>query len=503
MPDFTLVTDSTKWHSPRYGTPGGTIQYSFWTGYQPGQGFIFTQGFSSQMQAETREAFARWSTFANIDFQEIPDGPNATLGIRLGVAYSIDGSGGTEALTHRNWSGFKNITAAEIEVDPAEGWHLVNGRLYDSFGNSFYHIILHEIGHSLGLAHYDGGPAIMNTVANNIGDLQQSDVNGIQFLYGVRPPAPTNPEHVVITTPDNYSAPAMAAIPGGGFVMISDFQGLKAYLFDANGNAQGSAVTIGATGNEHIAQVASLPNGFLAAYYMTSGSTQVLASRAFDAHGVATGPQAILRSHDGAYGFDSFQVTRLSDGRLLATFRDLANAGIALEVFDPNGNPTALPTIKQSYATMPDIAGLATGGAVLTWANVTPGSQNYTIYGQRLGISGQAFGNSFVISTVTGSTEPQTYVTALPDGGFFAYWTPQTSVTLYDVKGRFYDPYGQPAGGEFFVNSIIAGHQRSASAVALSDGRVVVAWSSDFYEMRARISIRTATRWGMSFPSMS
>ena len=84
--------------------------------------------------------------------------------------------------------------AVEIRFDSGEGWHLQNGLEVSSLNLSFFVIALHEIGHSLGLGHYNAAPAVMNAVlTSSITDLTQSDKDGIAALYGDLTP-PVEPQ---------------------------------------------------------------------------------------------------------------------------------------------------------------------------------------------------------------------------------------------------------------------------------------------------------------------
>ena len=135
-------------------------------------------------ESEVREAFDRWEAVANIDFHEVAD--NALNQIRLGLNH-IDGVNNVVGQEQSSFSGGSEI-AAGISFDMDESWHLLNGDLVSSGGVSFYEVALHEIGHSLGLDHYNISPAIMNAVLNrSVTDLTQSDIDGVQALYGVTP----------------------------------------------------------------------------------------------------------------------------------------------------------------------------------------------------------------------------------------------------------------------------------------------------------------------------
>ena len=53
-------------------------------------------------------------------------------------------------------------------------------------GTDLLAVAIHEIGHNLGLDHSKVGNSIMYPfIQNNIKDLHDDDINGIQKLYGV------------------------------------------------------------------------------------------------------------------------------------------------------------------------------------------------------------------------------------------------------------------------------------------------------------------------------
>lgn len=187
MADYRLVNQGIKWGGATYGTPGGTIYWSNWTRNFGGEAFQFSSGLSAQMVQEAEAAMRAWEAVANVTFVRVNDGASLnTTGLRLGMG-SGDGPGGTEGLARRYSPMADNTTrAAQIWIDSGEGWQIRNGRVVDSGGNSFYQIALHEIGHVLGLAHYDGAVTVMNTAVNNITQLTAGDIAGVQYIYGPR-----------------------------------------------------------------------------------------------------------------------------------------------------------------------------------------------------------------------------------------------------------------------------------------------------------------------------
>lgn len=183
--NFALFSQGRKWGSFAYGSSGGDVPWSFWRGSVGGEGFPYSGVFSTVMQADTRRALDAWEAIANINFIEVPDGTfPAQSGLRLGLG-ALDGRGNDLAFAHRKNYSNNTTRAAEIIVDTAEGWHIRNGVLVNSYGTSFYSIVLHEIGHTLGLAHYSGALAVMNPRENpSITSLQSSDIQGARYIYG-------------------------------------------------------------------------------------------------------------------------------------------------------------------------------------------------------------------------------------------------------------------------------------------------------------------------------
>jgi Ca2+-binding RTX toxin-like protein len=125
------------------------------------------------------QAFDTWSQYGNIEFIEMPDaggaaGQGSVADIRIFFG-SVPGS--TLGLAYFP-TGPSNSAAGDIILD-------IDGKLAND-PNKFYQLVLHEIGHSLGLDHEDSGVATVMTSVLSTGTLQQDDINGIRVIYGAQ-----------------------------------------------------------------------------------------------------------------------------------------------------------------------------------------------------------------------------------------------------------------------------------------------------------------------------
>jgi hypothetical protein len=192
------VLEGPRWGSGPMGTAGGTV------------GWVLDATVPASFAGVIRAAFADWTSQANIAFKQLSNPYGAQ--ITLAGSY-IDGPGKVLGTAEYSYTG-SSMASATVTFDTGDGWHHAGGGVFSSGGIDLYPVAVHEIGHALGLGHYNDGPAIMNSTLNNaVTDLTASDIAGIQALYG--PPAGSA---VTVSMPALFGSLQYSASGTGGVV---------------------------------------------------------------------------------------------------------------------------------------------------------------------------------------------------------------------------------------------------------------------------------------------
>jgi hypothetical protein len=219
-----FVLNGRKWGSSSQGTAGGTVTYSFMgnglsfsaENYGNSTAITFLPGFQPCFITEIQNAFSVWQAVSNIKFVQVTDSglafnaSNAGGDIRIGAHY-FDGPSGT--LAHSYYPPPNGISAAgDVHFDSSENWSC------NTSGIDIGIVAMHEIGHSLGLAHEDtSAVALMDPYYNaSLTGLQSDDIHGATSIYGAVANL-TNP------TNDNFASPTIVGgIPFTDSLSVTD-----------------------------------------------------------------------------------------------------------------------------------------------------------------------------------------------------------------------------------------------------------------------------------------
>lgn len=155
--DFSL--EGAKWGSSELGTAGGTVTWAV------------DNSISQTDLQSINAAFAEWSEVANIQFQQVASTADANIDF---ANSAIDGAGKVLGVTGFSFTG-SQLQHADVQFDVGD--HLS--------GSDLTLVATHEIGHAIGLDHFNDAPAVMNSTANfSLTGLAQSDIDGVLALYG-------------------------------------------------------------------------------------------------------------------------------------------------------------------------------------------------------------------------------------------------------------------------------------------------------------------------------
>jgi Matrixin len=164
---------------------------------------------SGAFNAAVQRAFNTWTTAANLKFVQVADNGAAFAGttaidIRIG-AYAFNGGfeGGVGYGPPGNDLFFPDPLAGDIAFAANNNFQIASGaegallpRPGGAYSNDIEGLMLHELGHALGLGHSTNPYAVMCGYVNSAFDgsachyelinrqLDADDIAGMQFLYG-------------------------------------------------------------------------------------------------------------------------------------------------------------------------------------------------------------------------------------------------------------------------------------------------------------------------------
>ena len=299
------------------------------------------------------------------------------------------------------------------------------------------------------------------------------------------------------TTTDNQTAPSVTALDGGGYVVTwvskdqdGDSYGVFGQRYDAAGSTVGSEFQINTetVDQQKEPSVAALDGGGFVVVWQSKeqdGHNNGVFGQRYDASGNAVGSEFQVNT-ETFNDQDNPDVAALDGGGFIVTWESQNQDGSALGVygqrFDAAGNAVGsefqVNTTTTSNQKNSQVVALSGGGFVVVWES-DGGGGGKDIFAQRYDAAGSAVGSEFAVNSETTDNQEKPAIAALDDGGFVVAWS--STDQDGDDKGVFaqrYDASGNPVEFEFQVNSTTTDDQKEPSITALDDGGFLIAWTS-------------------------
>ncbi len=317
---------------------------------------------------------------------------------------------------------------------------------------------------------------------------------------------PFNAETQVNTfTTGDQKESSVAALADGGYVVTwasygQDGAGANIYAqrYDASGATIGAEFKV----NTDLTQIwqqtpdiTGMPDGgFIVTWqsFLQDGSANGIFAQRYDANGVLDGGEFSVNTTTDNWQWES-SITDLADGGFVVTWstflQDGSGTGIAGQRYNADGTPAGNEFLVNTHTIdnqqRPEIASLSDGGFVITWIsqgqdNAAANGGGYGVYGQRYDANGNPAGGEFLVNTTIAGDQTFSAITGLDGGGFLVTWATYNLTTLrYEIYGQLYGANGVAIDGEFMVSTPIEGRQLLSSVTAMPDGGFVIVWNSE------------------------
>jgi Ca2+-binding RTX toxin-like protein len=298
-------------------------------------------------------------------------------------------------------------------------------------------------------------------------------------------------------TSGGQTAPAITALPGGGFLVAwessgqdGSSNGVYAQRYAADGIPQGSEFRVNTytTNSQAAPALTTLTDGGFVAVWTSSEQDNTglsIYAQRYAANGTAQGSEFRVNTY-APNNQTSPTVTALTGGGFVVAWtsnnQDGSGTGIYAQRYAANGTVQSsefrVNTYTDNDQTTPVVTPLPDGGFVVAWRSLGQDGSGNGIYAQRYAADATAQGGEFQVNSYTTGQQVNPAITSLADGGFLVAWDSFQDGSLRGIYAQRYAADGSAQGGEFRVNTTTADDQLNPAVTALPDGGFLVAWQS-------------------------
>ncbi|HEX8379906.1 MAG TPA: Ig-like domain-containing protein, partial [Allosphingosinicella sp.] len=270
---------------------------------------------------------------------------------------------------------------------------------------------------------------------------------------------------------------------GVAVVAVNDAPTLEILGTDA-ARLGGEAVVDTSSGSDREVSMTGLAGG---GYLMTwthsanmGGDPSVIRAQRFDPSGATVGGRITLASSAGSSAFNSASAA-FADGGFVITWE--SSTGLNAQRYSASGaklgGQIVVSADNNNQEVEPTVAVLADGGFVVSWHAVFKDGSGQAVLARRYDSAGVAQGAAVQVNSFTANDQHFAAAAGLADGGYVIAWTSwQQDAPGAGIYGQRFNAAGIAQGGEFRINTAIAGNQKDPSIAALADGGFVISWSS-------------------------
>lgn len=219
--------------------------------------------------------------------------------------------------------------------------------------------------------------------------------------------------------------------------------------------------------------------------YAQDGSGYGVFGQRFDGAGAAVGGEFSVSTYSTA-DQESPAVVADSAGNFVVVWESNGQVGLTPGLvgqrFDStgavNGSEFQINTDTQVPRWAPAIAGDGAGNFVVTYSSLDAPS-DFGVFGQRYDANAVPQGGEFHVNTYSEGQQVGATVAMDAGGSFVVTWTSYGQDGFNTgVFGQRFSASGEPAGGEFQVNTYTTGDQSGAAVAADASGAFLVTWGS-------------------------